>query len=151
LSQRTEEFVEFVGGLEVGFKLAGGEFFAKIVEAAGKQIERGGEDFLISEDDIAPRGIGAAGEAERVAEARASERDGQAVLIEAVVKERRQSHGCQLGEMRGQSDGVIMLRGAKPERAGADFLKDFDEGRNAGLGDKFRPATTGSEDLAIRA
>src|SRR5437868_671315 len=35
--------------------------------------------------------------------------------------------------MRGEADGVIMLRGPKPERAGADFLKDFDKGRNAGI------------------
>src|SRR5207302_4159732 len=94
LSQRTEEFVEFVGGLEVGFELAGGEFFAKIVEAAGKQIESGGKDFVIRENDVAPRGIGAAGEAERITEARASERDGEAVFVESVVKESSQGDGC---------------------------------------------------------
>src|SRR6266481_4062415 len=35
--------------------------------------------------------------------------------------------------MRGQANGIIMLRGAKPQRARADFLQDFDEGGNAGI------------------
>jgi len=35
--ERAEELVEFVGGVEVGFELAGGEFFAEIVEAAAKR------------------------------------------------------------------------------------------------------------------
>jgi len=65
--QGAEEFVEFVGGVEVGFEFAGGEFFAEIVEAAGEKIEGGGENFLIGEDDVAPGGIGACrrGEANR--------------------------------------------------------------------------------------
>jgi hypothetical protein len=35
----AEEFVEFVGGVEVGFEFAGGKFFAEIVEAASEEIE----------------------------------------------------------------------------------------------------------------
>src|SRR5260370_34720307 len=46
--ERTQEFVKLISGVEVGFKLAGGEFFAQVVEAPSKQVERGGEDFLIS-------------------------------------------------------------------------------------------------------
>jgi hypothetical protein len=37
--QGAEEFVEFVGGVEVGFELAGGKFFAEVVEAAGEEVE----------------------------------------------------------------------------------------------------------------
>src|ERR1700685_573256 len=36
--QGAEEFVEFVGGVEVGFEVAGGEAFAKVVEAASEEI-----------------------------------------------------------------------------------------------------------------
>src|SRR5260370_37405800 len=92
--QAAEEFVEFVGGVEVGFELARGEFFAKIVETAGGEIERGGEDLLVGENDVAPRGIGAAGKAEGIAEGGAGERDGATVFTEAGVEERkRQRHG----------------------------------------------------------
>ena len=37
--QRSEEFVEFVGGVEVGFEVAGAEAFAKVVESAGEEVE----------------------------------------------------------------------------------------------------------------
>jgi hypothetical protein len=70
--EAAEEFVELVGGVEVGFEFAGGEFFAEVVEAAREKIEGRGEDFLVGEDDIAPGGIRAAGEAQRIAEAGAS-------------------------------------------------------------------------------
>ena len=39
-SKAAQKLVEFVGGIEVGFKFAGTEAFAQIVDAAGKQIER---------------------------------------------------------------------------------------------------------------
>ncbi len=55
--QAAEEFVEFVGGVEIGFEFAGAEAFAKIIEAAGKQVERDGEHFAIGEDDIAPGAV----------------------------------------------------------------------------------------------
>ena len=58
--EAAEEFVEFVGGVEVGFEFAGGELFAQVVEATREQIECGRENFLIGKDDIAPRGIRAA-------------------------------------------------------------------------------------------
>ncbi len=61
--QRAEEFVELVSGVKISFEFAGGEAFAEIVEAAGEEIKRRGEDFLIGEDDVAPRGIGASGQA----------------------------------------------------------------------------------------
>lgn len=47
LLQRAEEFVEFVGGVEVGFEVARGETFAEVVEAAGEKIESRGEDFFV--------------------------------------------------------------------------------------------------------
>jgi hypothetical protein len=62
--QGAEEFVEFVGGVEVGFEFAGGEALPKVVETAGEEIERGGKNFAVGEDDVAPGGIGAAGEAQ---------------------------------------------------------------------------------------
>jgi hypothetical protein len=45
--QGAEEFVEFVGGVEVGFEVAGGEAFAEVVETAGEKVEGGGEDFFV--------------------------------------------------------------------------------------------------------
>jgi hypothetical protein len=43
----TEEFVEFVGGVEVGFEVAGGKAFAEIVETACEEVKGGGEDFFV--------------------------------------------------------------------------------------------------------
>jgi hypothetical protein len=40
--EAAEELVEFVGGLEVGFQLAGGQTLAEVVDALGQEIERGG-------------------------------------------------------------------------------------------------------------
>src|SRR6266481_8659208 len=37
--------------------------------------------------------------------------------------------------MGSQADGVIMLLGAEPERAGADFFEDFDEGTDTWIAD----------------
>jgi hypothetical protein len=34
-----------------GFEFAGGEALAKVVEEAGEEIERGGEDLAVGEDD----------------------------------------------------------------------------------------------------
>src|SRR5260370_4737255 len=128
--ERTQEFVEVIGGVEVGFELPRGEFFAEIVEPAGEEIERGGEEFLVGENDVAPRGIGAAGEAEGIAEAGTSEGDGQTVFIEAVVEKRSQRDGGKLRKMGCQADGVIMLLGAEPKRPSADFFEEVDEGGN---------------------
>src|SRR6266403_5852139 len=114
--QAAEEFVEFVGGVEIGFEFAGGKFFAEIVEAAGEEIEGGGEDFLIGEDDVAPGGIGAAGKTEGISEAGTGERDGEAVFVEMVVEEAGEGDRRELREMRGQADGVGVLLRAEPER-----------------------------------
>ena len=131
--QGAEEFVEFVGGVEVGFEFAGAEAVAEIVEAAGEEIEGGGENFAVGEYDVAPGGVGAAGEAQGIAEARAGERDGQAVFVETIVEERAESDGGELREMRGQADGVIVLLRAEPEGARADLLQNFEEGDDAGI------------------
>src|SRR5712692_3766739 len=130
-SETAKELVELVGGVEVGLKFAGGEFFAKIFEAAGEKIERGGKIFLIRKNDVAPGGIGAAGKAERIAKAGTCERDGQTVFVQAVIEKRAESDGGELREMRDESDGVVMLLGAEPEGAGADFLEKLKEGSNA--------------------
>jgi len=120
--QGTEEFVEFVGGIEVGFELAGGEFFAEVVEAAGEEIEGGREDFLIREDDVAPGGIGASGKTERIAKAGTGEGDGKTVFVEMVVEKTGKGDRRELWEMRGQADGVVVLLHAEPERTGSDFF-----------------------------
>jgi len=86
-SEAAEEFVEFVGGVEVGFEVAGVEAFAEFIEAAGEKIEGDRENLLVGEDDVAPKGVGAAGEAKRIAEAGAGESDGQSIFVEAVVEE----------------------------------------------------------------
>src|SRR5713226_2753898 len=132
-SEAAEELVEFVGGVEVGFEFAGGAAFAQVVEAAREKIKSGGEDFLISENDVAPGGIGASGEAKRIAEARTREGDGEAVFVQAIVQERGERDGGELRKMRGQADGVVVLRGAEPERARADFFENFHEGGDAGV------------------
>ena len=129
--QGAEEFVEFVGSVEVGFQFAGAEALTKIFDAAGEEIEGGGEDFAIGEDDVAPKGVRAAGEAERVAEAGAGEGDGQTLFIEMVVEERTESHGSELGQMRGEADSVIVLVRAQPERTSTDFFQNFHEGGDA--------------------
>src|SRR5229473_688057 len=131
--QAAEKFVEFVGGVEVGFEFAGGEAFAQVVEAAGEKIESGGEDFLIGEDDVAPGGIGASGEAKRIAEAGASEGDGEAVFVQAIVEERGERDGGELRKMGGQADSVVVLRSTEPERARANFFENFHEGGDAGV------------------
>src|ERR1700730_6191248 len=111
--QGAEEFVEFVGGVEVGFEFAGGEFFAKIVEAAGEEIEGSGEDFLIGEDDVAPGGIGASGETKRIAEAGTGQGDGKAVFVEMIIEKAGEGDRRELREMRGQAAGVGVLLRAK--------------------------------------
>src|SRR6266852_1730707 len=94
--QAAEKLVEFVGGVEVGFEFAGAEALAEIVETAGEKIERRGEHFPVGEDDVTPGGVGAAREAQRVAQAGSRKRDGQAVLVEAVVEKRAQRDGGEL-------------------------------------------------------
>jgi hypothetical protein len=47
LLEAAEEFVEFVGGVEVRFQFAGVEAFAEVIESASQQIQGGGEDFAI--------------------------------------------------------------------------------------------------------
>src|SRR5258707_6412181 len=136
--EAAEEFVEFVGGVEVGFEFAGVEALAEVVEAAGEKIEGGGEDFAIGEDNVAPGGVGAAGETEGIAQARAGDGDGQAVFVEMIVKERAEGYGGELREMRDHADGVVMLLRAEPERAGANFFEELEEGGDAGIALRLR-------------
>ena len=95
-SEAAEELVELVGGVEVGFQFAGVEALAQIVEATGEEVQRGAEDFAIGEHDVAPGGVGAARQPQRIAEARASQRDRQAVFVQAVVEKSGQRHGREL-------------------------------------------------------
>src|SRR5262245_8755354 len=60
-SETPEKLVKFVGGVEVAFKFARGQALAEIVEAAREEVECSGEHVLIGQDDVAPRGIRAAG------------------------------------------------------------------------------------------
>ena len=68
--QGAQEFVKFVGCVEVGFEFAGAEALADIVEASSEEVERGREHFPVRENDVAPSGVGTAGEAQRVAQTR---------------------------------------------------------------------------------
>ena len=111
-SQAAEEPVQFVGSLEVGFEFAGGEALAEVIETAGEEIEGCREDILIGKNDVAPRGIRAAGKAEGIAEAGAGESDGEAVFVEAVIEEASEGDGGELRQMRGKADGVVVLRSA---------------------------------------
>jgi len=89
----AEELVELVGGVEVGFEFAGAEAFADIVEAAGEEVERGGEHFPVGEDDVAPGGVGTPGEAECVAQSRPCQSDWQASFVQTVVQKRAERDG----------------------------------------------------------
>src|SRR5258705_6704569 len=50
-----------------------------------------------------------------------------------IVKERAEGYGGELGEMRNHADGVVVLLGAEPERAGADFFEELEERGDAGV------------------
>lgn len=126
--QGAEQFVEFVGGVEIGFQVAGTEAFAKIVEAASEEVESGGEHVAIGEDDVSPGVVWTAGQAQRVAETGTRQGDGQAVFIEAIVEERSEGDGGDLGKVRGQADGVIVLLCPDPQGTRANFFENFDEG-----------------------
>src|SRR5260370_22021233 len=101
-------------------------------------MEGGGEEFGIGEDDVAPGGVGVAGETEGIAQAGAGYGDGQAVFVEMIVEERAESYGGELGEMRDHADGVVMLLRAEPERAGANFFEELEEGGDAGIALRLR-------------
>ena len=45
--EAAEEFVEFVGGVKVGFQFAGVQAFADIVETPGQEVQRCGKHFAI--------------------------------------------------------------------------------------------------------
>ena len=98
---------------------------------AGEEVEGGGDIFAVGEEDIAPGGIGAAGEAEGVAEAGAGEGEGQAVFVDAVVEEGGQGDGGELGEVGGEGDGIIVLLGAEPEGADAETFEEVEESHHA--------------------
>src|SRR5213080_145915 len=129
--QAAKELIKFVGGVEVGFEISGGEALAKVVEAAGEKIERGGKHLLIGEHNVAPGGIGTSRKPQRITQARTSQRDGQAVFVKPVVEKPGESDGGKLRKMRSKADRIIMLRSAEPERSRADFLEDFHESRNS--------------------
>src|SRR5579859_18413 len=84
--ERTKKFVKFVGGVEVRFEFAGGELFAKIIEAAGKEVQRRGEIFFVGKDDVAPGGVRTAGEAQGIAQAGAGQRDRKAIFVQMIIQ-----------------------------------------------------------------
>src|SRR5215467_11718248 len=126
-SEAPEQLVEFVGGIEIRFEFAGGEALTEIVQAAREKIERGGKHVLVGKDDVAPRGIRAAGKAQRIAQPGAGKRYGQAVFVEVVVEKAGERDSGKLWKMRREANGVIMLRRAKPERTRADFFENSHE------------------------
>src|SRR6266487_4516643 len=129
--ERPQEFVEFIGCIKVSFEFTGGELFAKVIESAREEIQRGRENLLIGEHDVAPCGIGTPSEAKRIAEPRAGERDGETIFVEAVVQKSCERDGGELRKRRCQANGVGMLRGAEPKRAWAEFLQDLQKGGHA--------------------
>src|SRR6267154_3083312 len=131
--QTTKQFVEFVGGVEIGFEFAGAELVAEFIEAAREKIERRREHFLIGQNDVAPRGVRAAGEAERIAEAGTSEHNRQTIFVKTVVEKRTKSDGGKLRKVRGEANCVIVLFGTKPKRARADFLENLKKCGDAGV------------------
>src|SRR5262249_55952038 len=46
-SNSLQQFIKFIGGVEVGLQVARGKPFAQLVNAASKKFERGGKDFLV--------------------------------------------------------------------------------------------------------
>ena len=63
-SNSFEKFVEFVGGVEVSFEVAGPEAFADFIEAAGQEIERRGKNFAVGQDNVAPNSVRASRKAQ---------------------------------------------------------------------------------------
>jgi hypothetical protein len=45
--EAAQEFVEFVGGVKVGFQFAGVQAFADVVETPGQEVQRAGKHFAI--------------------------------------------------------------------------------------------------------
>src|SRR5438445_266443 len=48
-----------------------------------------------------------------------------------IVEKGAEGYGGELGEMRNHADGVVVLLGAEPERAGADFFEELEESGDA--------------------
>src|SRR6202166_4715039 len=103
----TQQFIQFVGRVEVGFQFAGSELVAQFIEAASKQIEPGGKNFPVGQHNVPPSAVGTASKAQRVAQAGTSKRDRQAVFIQMIVEKGSQRDGRELRKVRGEAHGVI--------------------------------------------
>src|SRR5215831_6865587 len=121
-SHSAQQFVKFVGRVEIRFEFAGAEFFANIVDSAGEKVERSGQHFLVGENNIAPGGVRTAGKTQGIPQTRPCKRNGQAVFIKAIIQKRTEGDCRELRQMRGETNGVVVLLGTDPEWACADFL-----------------------------
>src|SRR5256885_9685589 len=106
---------------------------AQLVEPAGKQIQRRAQNFFVGQNDVAPSGIGTPSQSERIAQAGARNRNGQAILVQMIVKKRAQCYRGQLGKMRCEAHSVVVLLRAKPQRPSAYFFENFEKGADERL------------------
>src|SRR5215470_5700614 len=83
--ETSEKLVEFVRGVKIGFEFPRTELFAQIINAAGKEIERRGEHFLVRQNDVAPRGVGTPRQTKSIAKSGACERDRQSILVKSII------------------------------------------------------------------
>src|ERR1700726_591341 len=84
--EATQQFVQFVCGVEVRFQFAGSELVAQFVQPASKQIQPRRKNFPVRQHNVPPGTVRTACEAQRIAQTRACERDGQAIFVQMIVK-----------------------------------------------------------------
>ncbi len=102
--------------------------------ACDEAVERGVEIVRVGQHDVAPDGIGAAGQAQGVAQAAARERERQAGLVGGLVRDAGQRHGQQLRQVRNDRGGAVVRGGVHPDRPRADGLEQAHEIRDARVG-----------------
>src|SRR5262249_10892185 len=76
-----KDFIDLVGDRKLLLELAAAQAGAEVFDHLYDAIERGFEIIAVGEHDVAPNGIGAAGQAQRVTQAAAGEGKRQAGLV----------------------------------------------------------------------
>src|SRR5437588_12445551 len=92
LTQIVKEFIDVVGGGEFLFQFALPEMGAQVLNGLGKPVESHVEIIGIGQHNIAPDGIRAARESQRVAQAASGERERQTSLIGGLASDASERH-----------------------------------------------------------
>src|ERR1700687_4018313 len=104
----AEYFVEFVGGIELGLKLAAGKSPLQVLDSSGETVKSARDIIGIGKGNIPPHGIGASGEAQGILQARSGERNGQACFVSLFADNSRQAYRYWLRQMRNDRHRPIM-------------------------------------------